>query len=57
MIPYEIDPSLHPAEREPELLEDGFSASVSAQRVADGDGAGDFSAPFVNEQERFLKIS
>jgi hypothetical protein len=26
MIPYEIDPSLHPAEPEPLLLDDGFSA-------------------------------
>jgi hypothetical protein len=28
MIPYEIDPSLHPAEREPQLLEDGFSSAL-----------------------------
>jgi hypothetical protein len=26
MIPYAIDPSLHPAEPEPPLLDDGFSA-------------------------------
>lgn len=25
MIPYEIDPSLHSAEPEPQVLEDGFS--------------------------------
>lgn len=25
MIPYDIDPSLHSAEPEPEVLEDGFS--------------------------------
>lgn len=31
MIPYEIDPSLHPAEREPQLLEDGFSAPPNRQ--------------------------
>lgn len=35
MIPYEIDPSLYPAQPEPPMLEDGFSAPRSHGEAAE----------------------
>lgn len=35
MIPYEIDPSLHPAQPELPSLDDGFSAPTGAIEAAD----------------------
>jgi hypothetical protein len=34
MIPYDLDPSLHTGQPEPQLLEDGFSAPPAAEPEA-----------------------
>jgi len=37
MIPYDIDPSLHAGEPEPQLLDDGFSPRPQPEDHADAD--------------------
>jgi hypothetical protein len=35
MIPYQVDPSLHPERRAPEQLDDGFSPPAGSTQTAD----------------------
>jgi hypothetical protein len=51
MIPYDIDPSLHTAEPEPQRLDDGFSppaheAAAAAQDAPPADAALGEKSPF-----------
>jgi hypothetical protein len=39
MIPYEIDPSLHPAGPTPQQLDDGFSPPPQDRAAAPADGS------------------
>ncbi len=44
MIPYDLDPSLHTGQPEPQLLEDGFSPLPAAKPEAALDTLPDLSA-------------